>query len=294
MTNVLTPIPWARYGRISQLIARLLPTRPPAVLVLSLGRSGSTWLGSTLGQAADALYLHEPLTQSLLATGGQETNFEIDPANPPRPYRDWAAAAFAGLPALPAPAKSPTRIVRFAEQWRLSERRRRRLVIKEVNPFACAWLVQRYRPKVIYLVRHPAAVALSNGRLGFLNGQNIWQRQGEHQGRAHRHVLNALSAGGYDYRVMVYEELCTDPLGHFRSLFSFAGLHWDEAAEQRVQANSAGGDKDNPWSVARNSEAMIHSWRAEIESHDLLALQQAFAGYNLPWYTQAEDWQVKP
>ena len=174
-TSLASPVSWARRGRVSALLARLLRTQGPPVLVLSLGRSGSTWLGATLGRAANALHLHEPLTQPLLAAGqDQQTNFEVDPARPPALYARCAQAAFAGLPAFPLrPGTRPTQIVRYPEQWALAQRSRRRLVIKEINPFACGWLLQAYRPRLIYLVRHPAAVALSNHRLGFLPGSRL-------------------------------------------------------------------------------------------------------------------------
>src|SRR5690606_25708881 len=95
-----SPVPWAWFGPASLALARALPPLSPPVLVLSLPRSGSSWVGETLGQAANALYLREPLTQTRTAdeSGGQ-TVFPIDPAAPPRVYGRMAARSFAALPA---------------------------------------------------------------------------------------------------------------------------------------------------------------------------------------------------
>jgi hypothetical protein len=124
----------------------------------------------------------------LHASRQAETNFYVDPDDPPAAYAASARAAFSGLPSFALPAERPTRIVRHPGQWSLRQRRQRRLVIKEINPFACEWLLKTYSPRVIYLVRHPAAVALSNARLGFMQGNEIWREQGLHQGRAHAMV----------------------------------------------------------------------------------------------------------
>jgi hypothetical protein len=249
-------------------------------------------VGATLGQAADALYLHEPLTQPLMTEApGHQTNFDVDPQHPPRAYAAWAEAAFAGLPVFPLPRKKPLRVVRFPEQWRYGERARRRLVIKEINPFAGPWLLGRFRPRVIYIVRHPAAVALSNYRLGFLQGDDIWRRQGEHQGRAHRLMLDSL-AQAQQHRIVSYEALCAAPVEEFRALFAFAGLAWDERAEARIAANSAGGDRSRPYSIERNSREMIEGWHGEIAPAALDELRAAFSEFELPWYQKADEWRA--
>ena len=49
-----------------ELIAAAAPVRQPPVLLTSLPRSGSSWIGRILGSADEALYLREPLTQAYL------------------------------------------------------------------------------------------------------------------------------------------------------------------------------------------------------------------------------------
>lgn len=62
-TKQPSPVPWANWGPLSGLIARSLPTRSPAVAILSLPRSGSSWVGDMLRNTRDGLYLREPVTQ---------------------------------------------------------------------------------------------------------------------------------------------------------------------------------------------------------------------------------------
>ena len=52
---------WAGEGKLSLQIARLLRPQMPSVLILSFPRSGSSWVGKTLGRASNALYMREPI-----------------------------------------------------------------------------------------------------------------------------------------------------------------------------------------------------------------------------------------
>lgn len=282
------PVQWAHYGRLSQLLTWLLPLRRPPVLVLSFPRSGSSWVGETLGSAADALYLREPITQSQMVAGRRQTVIAVDPTNPPAETAHLAETAFAGLPAFSAAiVKEPTR-------WQLRHRPGRRLVIKEVNPLACAFLVQRFRPKVIFLVRHPAAVVLSYRQRGWWTADTFtWETMGAQQGAALRAAWDTLK-GYSDCRVVEYETLCLEPVEQFQALFDFAGLAWDEAIQAAIVKRSTGGDRQDPYGTARNSREMADAWRADFPADGLPQLRAGFAAYGLPWYQAESDWQPDP
>jgi hypothetical protein len=76
---------WAPWGPVSRLIARSAPPLCPATLVISLPRSGSSWVGKTLGLSDTALYLREPITQSYLRRFGYSNPsvFSVNPGAPP-------------------------------------------------------------------------------------------------------------------------------------------------------------------------------------------------------------------
>lgn len=72
--------------------------RPPA-LVLSLPRSGSSWVGDTLGHADDAMYLREPITQSNMQLhGAVQAMQDIGPGGPDTDTLRYADNAFNGIP----------------------------------------------------------------------------------------------------------------------------------------------------------------------------------------------------
>jgi hypothetical protein len=91
-------------------------------------------------------------------------------------------------------------------------------------------------------------------------------------------------------QVVLYEELCLDPLRHFGELFSFAGLDWDAHIEEHVAKATSGGDRTDPYSTSRLSQSMVRAW---IDKFTPEALQELRAGYEscgLPWYKAPEDW----
>src|SRR5205085_5348017 len=95
---------------------RLVPISP-SVLILSMPRSGSSWLGDTMGRASDALYLREPINQVSISHGKTDALIPVDAAAPPADFQESADQAFAGLP------KFSPNVVRFPSQSRLRARR---------------------------------------------------------------------------------------------------------------------------------------------------------------------------
>jgi hypothetical protein len=286
MEQKISPAAWTQHGGWSRIAAALLRPRQPPVLVLSLPRSGSSWAGEALGCAINALYLREPITQSDHAFYDLGTVFEIKGPELEAKYRRLADKAFAGWPDF------GSNIVRFPEQWRLRQRPNRRVVIKEVNPLACSWYVQHYRPRTVFLVRHPAAVALSWQRNGWLEANaESWAKNGEQQATALRATLSAFEKYSA-HRLVLYEELCADPMSTYRQLFSFAGLSWDAQAAQFIAERTRQNDAANTWDTARNSQEMIHGWRKQAVQANVDALRAKYQPFGLPWYREDADWIV--
>ena len=285
--RVAAPVSWVRKAPWTKWLTRVLRTRQPAVMLLSLPRSGSSWAGEALGCATDALYLREPVTQSDRLFHDLGTVFAIDRPDLDERYERSARKAFGGWPDF------DPGIVRFPEQWALTRRRSQRLVIKEVNPYACGWHIDRYAPKVVLLVRHPAAVALSWQRKGWVSpNAESWAWNGRHQGKALRAALDSLTP--YEaQRVVMYEDLCAHPISSFKTLYKFAGLTWDMRSEQFIGERTQRQDDGNTWDTSRNSQEMIHAWRRDAVPAHVRALHQAFSEFELPWYRDNRQWMCE-
>lgn len=302
----MSPVFWSNLGPLSWLIAHALKPSKPPTLIVSIPRSGSSWVGSTLGRSPAALYLREPISQPyLLRHKRRGVVFRIDPDALPTGYRASARAAFAGLPSFSG------NVVKFPAQWRLGGRRDRHVLVKEVNPFAVTWLIREFRPRIIYLIRHPAAVASSFARLGWMNAESpegeerrfsaariglarpgpgeaypsAWAEHAALQAMIMKETLAALA--GYDAHMVVqYEELCADPHEGFRRLYDFAGFPWDEDITALIdaQTNVEEHNRYESYSLYRDSRAMAAAWKADVDAWATDDMREAYLRHGLPYY----------
>ncbi len=301
---------WTRLGPLTRVLAqRIQPVGPP-ILVIGMGRSGTSWVGEILGRAPDAMYLREPVTQSMLAakqSQGVPFNPEADEL-----CARWGDRAFAATPSFPA------NIQQHPNQWRLRDRRQRRLVIKEVDPLLLPEYLSRYRPRVVFLLRHPAGVALSASRLGLGPGyfrarilgkaslmqgplrrwqaylhsiEDEWEREGARQGAVLRIACDCLQAAP-EKTICFYEDLCADPVEVFEQICAFCELRWTDETRELVERRSRGGDRSDPFGTSRDSASMAWAWRNELDGEALRSLRQGYGAFELPWYSGASEWEL--
>lgn len=297
-------VPWANYGPISRCIAHLIPTTSPPIVILSLPRSGSSWVGYILSLAGNALYLREPLSRTYLENNPGHPVLEIRNFDPPSEYKKLSNRIFSGLPVFP-----PT-IVKHPQRWSLKERSSKRILVKEVNPLAGPWLAQEYQAKVIYLIRHPAAVAKSFHELGWaepkfnqdrfsketlssINTDKIqlsdfWQEMGAYQAVLHNLTMKGLD--GQEHRVVRYEDLCTQPVHEFHTLYRYTNLDWNDEIREEIISHSRG-RKEYPigeYGVFRDSTEMIDKWRTSMSKEEIDSVQEGYFSQNPPFYVEGQ------
>lgn len=294
---------WARHGRASFALAALVPVRRPPILVLGMPRSGTTWVGRTFGAAPNALYLNEPISEVHVAEHKGATFFEIDPANPPETYVWPARFAARGVPAF-----GPRTLGADSARWRLWNRLGKRVVIKEVNPLALDWFRAELKPDLVYVVRHPAAVALSLAERGwdfpayehrFLPASHaelptdvpdtFWGRIGAVQGVALRRATGL--------RTVAYEDLCRAPMATYRELYDAVGLRWSVEVEVAVVASTSGAETvgaADPAGTTRNTAAMADAWRDRIDPAALRDVRVGWEATAPDRYVAEDDWRGRP
>lgn len=273
-----------------------MPTRHPPVLVLGMPRSGTTWVGRILGDAPDALYFNEPLSEVHVAEQRRATFFEVDPDNPPPSYVWPARFAGAGVPAFGART-----VAAVGPLARLGKR----VVFKEVNPLAIEWFTRTLSPTLIYLVGHPAAVAVSLDERGwgwdgiyaqrFLEATrpqlpvvpaNFWGRIGAIQGIALARATTVTA-------LVTYEDLCRDPQPWFLDLFELCGLTWTHAVAASLVASTSGSTvrgAEDPLGTTRNTVEMANAWRERITPQQLADVRAGWDATNPSRYTDGVDW----
>lgn len=294
---------------VGEVIATLAPVRRPPVVVVSLPRSGSSWIGGILGAADDALYLREPLTQAYLKHVGYKST----------PCFEWGACAdgaafdrFAGLAFRAIPRFGPT-MVPLPKQWRLATRSRKRVVIKEVNPLVVARLWRRFHPKIVMLVRHPAPVALSFHALGWTADQFVarftsatlttygpppaerqrmsyWEQSGAFQAMVQNVVAASLAGAGC--LVVRYEDVCRDPSGELQRIFDYCGLNIGDELRHEIERSSQADDAYAPgrYDTRRNSTEMAGRWRHEMKTEEIEQVRRGYFSCNPLFFTEPGDW----
>lgn len=302
---ITSPVWWANFGPAGRLLATHISPQSPPVVILSMPRSGSSWVGEILGISPKAMYLREPVTYTYLKQHPSYPSiFEIKKNKMPKAYEMYAKRAFQGYPLFSEP------VVKFPKQWSILNRRSKRIVIKEVNPFILPWLTTTIRPRIIYLIRHPAAVTYSYERLGWHGRKfdsrlsretlkkkipyykkfthSFWAEHGAFQAFILREILKCSQAYP-DFRIVRYKDLCLNPMTVFKDLYRFAELEWNDTVEahirQRTQPNTI---NTEPFSTSRNSRHEMQKWKQEVPAKKIALAKEAWLSFDLPYYQN--DW----
>jgi hypothetical protein len=293
-----------------EVIAALAPPKRPPILLISLPRAGSSWIGRILGSSEGALYLREPLNQSYLDRHGSKVEtalFEFGMCLDKPTYERCADLTFRGIP------RFNRSIVQYPEQWRLAERRRRQVVVKEVNPLTIDMLWERHRPRIVFLVRHPVPVVRSSGVLGWTSDRfrtgflpetvaqlrqeyvipattEPWEQGGAFHAIVQNRVMALLS--GTDHTVVRFEDVCADPLAEFTRLFDFCGLPLSPALRREIVRSSQSEADYAPgrYDTVRNSDDIKDRWKREVDPDDIGRLRHSYFANRPIFYTDEADW----
>lgn len=256
---------------MSERVASFFPFRSPPILLLSYPRSGSSWVGDVLATSCDIAYLREPITRIYL-DGWGETMPDVDRNSDARHvYQDIADKTFAGIPV------AGEGCVRNLAPFAPLGRSRRHLLIKEVNPHAAAFFAERYAPMVLLLLRHPAAVAESFERMGWL--KEGFEELGYHYGLS---MANAARAILHLPHILIhYEDLAAAPESKFAELFGFLGVTPPPNFEGVIDLYCRQDGSDQPYETRRISAQQMDKWRTRLDrkSVDLVMAGVSRSGY---------------
>lgn len=259
------------------------PARPP-LLVISMPRSGSSWIGSILGASRSVAYMREPFTASRGPDGIKRTIFPLTPEADSLPhYKRAIALAMQGIPAF------PHSVLRYPEQWQWTGRADRRVIIKEINPKMLPFLVERYDFETVFVLRHPLSIVQSFSKLGWWDRGNAdicmrrvarcWQTaQQALEGRRHLYVH--------------YEDVCLAPSERFAEILDWAGIAFDDRVEAVLARSIGTGDRADTYSTVRNPQEMAFAWKAEFSQTEADAFHDAYARHGLAFYRDRADWLV--
>jgi hypothetical protein len=280
-----------------------------AIFITGHGRSGTTWIGSTFGQAPGALYYNEPCNQPKVRGGDYSAWFRyVPPDGNDLFFEECLNAALKGF-------------ISVRAHWLIQRPYRRLLpsysiVIKEVASFmSIEWVYKRYKPEVLIVVRHPCAVALSEKVKNtpverpiteilkqtrliedhlepyvaiMKKAKTPYEIYGAVWGARNKVVAN-LMPHYPEWKILFYENLCENPPDCFRKLFDHFKLPWTNKV-QRFITQTTTEEESGTYSIRRVTEKQVDQWKSTMSKYEIEQVRRFVEPFNLPFYNQKTDW----
>lgn len=125
------------------------------ILLVSMPRSGSSWLGEVLAQSSSIRYLREPITSVYMKSAFKPVSFFS-----PGKCMNHIVHEQAVTNAFTAKLNYFNGVIHNKADW-LDPKKKRKLLIKEINPLYLDYFQSKFDIRVIYLERCPYAIAKS-------------------------------------------------------------------------------------------------------------------------------------
>lgn len=301
-----------------------LVARP--IVVTGSHRAGTTWVGRTLAASPRVFYCHEPFNPNMdkgveyHRLGVPYWYMYIGRHNEARwgPRVDRIMRPGLRLGALKRSVGSVRSMRAWAgEATRSFSHRRSGAAPLIKDPFAlfCApWLEERYKARVIVMIRHPAAFVASLLRKSWTFDFNNFLAQPElmkdhlaplreeihrraaepgdivDQGillwRAIYESAGRMGRSHPSWRILRHEDLARDAERSFVELYEWCGLPVDEAVLEEIRKNcnapEEGGAGQEWW--RRDSASTIRTWEATLDKDQLRRIRDSLQEPALPWY----------
>jgi Sulfotransferase family len=179
-----------------------------------------------------------------------------------------------------------------------------RVMVKSVHaPLALEWISARVRPRILVVQRHPFSVIASWLELGWGGcaleaNPRIRERFGQRwslpelDADASRLQRLAWEVGLFtcaardgadrhpDWLSVSHEDLCTDPIVRFRSLFEHVGYPWSPAVEDFLNASDRPGEG---WSGYRVAAEQPDRWRLRLDADQVREAWSILSRFGAPW-----------
>jgi len=289
------------------------------ILLVGSGRSGTNWLLDILsgGNTGDTCVYHEPCSPTYNPGTGAAGWYRYVRASDDDPFlKRICDRCFAGQ-------FTPG----FRGKLHDAEKCNKRIIVKEIAAaVSVEWMAERYKPRVVVIVRHPCAVVLSDVadstthnvdshpwshaervkavlqmedlmtdhlhayRDVITKAETVWERSAVLW--AVRNVVLERMVNTYpDWILVRYESLCADPLGEFADLYQRLNLRWTPEIASLVEHHSTT-HEPGPYATRRISKSRQTAWRHEITPDVYEVVKRVVAAFNYPMYSADSDWSV--
>jgi len=178
------------------------------------------------------------------------------------------------------------------------------VMVKSVHaPLALEWIAERFRPRLLVVLRHPLNVIASWMELGWggcalETNPTVRYRFGEMwslpeldggSSRLHRvawevglftSALQAAADRHPEWLVAPHETLCRDPEAGFRRIYERLGLEWQGRANSYLEESNRPG---TGWSMSRVLTEQPESWRRRLSAEQVRDIWSVLSRFRAPW-----------
>jgi len=300
---------WASLPLVINTLGKFNTPKKPTIVLMAMPRSGSSWIGDILGSSKESLFLKEPLTQTYIPIiGNGPSFFQFEKCKEKKIYEQSAHDAFKGIP------RFHRSIVPYPNQWSYFRRGEKRIVIKEVNPLFLNWIIERYHPRIVYLLRHPVPVANSFFVRGWTGEQfrnrfcknkltrlkkrfsipinaDFWEQSGALQAIIQNLTMEILQSVK-DKIVIHYEDVCGAPYKMFKEIFNFCDMKYTDEIQKKIEDSTISKSTYIPgrYDTKRNSMTMPKIWRAELKKEVIDSVRKGYLTNQPIFYKGDENW----
>lgn len=260
------------------------------VLVMGLARSGTSWLGKILDSDPNVLFRYEPeyepeldyfaKVDSILKKDGYTDEAAIEL------QRGYIKAAllknkrikahdinvqknFLDINFSPFIKYLPSLLSEKAMSF-LFKNRKIRYVVKNVEfDWGLDWIAKSLGyPKIIFIIRHPCGNTFSYksgkahgmGELDSKDWATIWRVSHEKIGLpGHVNIPN--------FKVVVYEDLCKDPVNGTQDIFNFLGWKMTDMTQQFLRSSTSKASQGY-WSVYKDPLEIANKWKSVMHEDE--------------------------
>jgi len=309
-----------KYFKVLNYILSHLKMRNRAIFITGHGRSGTTWIGNTFEQAPGILYYGEPCNPKVVKGGNYSHWFRyVRPDGRDQYFETCLDSAFKGL-------------VTDGSYWLKRPYRRflpgNRVVIKEVaSVLLLEWVYKRYQPEVLFVLRHPCAVALSERNkavalskrnkktppdrsiIELLKQSSLVENHlkpyikvmekaktpfeiyGALWGARNRVIMDLIPKYP-EWKIIFYEDLCSNPIKYYHELFDHFNLNWTDEVQNYINQTTTE-EKLGTFSTKRITKNQTDKWKRKMTPSEIDQVRSFVEPFNLPYYNLESDWSLE-
>jgi hypothetical protein len=293
------------------------------ILVTGMGRSGTTVLGRMLNYAPDTNYLLEPFNRHVwMQVPDYQAYLDDNSLGVKRwMYKQFISNVLDLKGLVPWPPKPPnSRLAKLGSAFgirKLSLTTQMAVLRQKVlnpehfiykDPSACflaGHLLKEYGFKVVYTVRHPAALYIGRKELNWVFSESTFELQPdliEALGPMWDELAPLRGGGILEQSIILWmctyaklsrleqvypdqvfrlrhEDWCENPVNSIHDLYGKLGLHWSAGVEDKVTRLTSGKSESRKAASlatleARDSKALIFKWKNKVTQEELELIQR--------------------